>query len=206
MISRLTGILVEKHPPTLLLDVHGVGYDIEAPLSTFYQLPELHQQITLLTHLMIREEAMLLYGFLRESERELFRTLIKVNGVGAKMALNILSAMELEIFVHCIQSGDIQRLIKIPNVGKKTAERLIVELRDRLATLRISSPVLVANSENETSTTSHKIYITSPVEDAISALVSLGYKPQEASRWVHSIEEANLSSEELIRRALRAAM
>jgi Holliday junction DNA helicase RuvA len=206
MISRLTGILVEKHPPTLLLDVHGVGYDIEAPLSTFYQLPELHQQLTLLTHLIIREEAMLLYGFLRESERELFRTLIKVNGVGAKMALNILSAMELEIFVHCIQSGDIQRLIKIPNVGKKTAERLIVELRDRLTALRLSSPAVVTSAEGETTTPPHKIYITSPVEDAISALVALGYKPQEASRWVHSVEEANLSSEELIRRALRAAM
>ena len=132
MIGRIRGIILEKHPPLLLLDVHGIGYEIEAPMTTFYKLPEVGAEVNIFTHLVIREDAHLLFGFASEDERRMFRTLIKVNGVGARMALTILSGIESADFAACIQRGDSDRLVKLPGVGKKTAERLIVEMRDRI--------------------------------------------------------------------------
>lgn len=198
MITHLHGTLIEKQPPSLVIDVHGVGYEVEAPMSTFYHLPELNQEIKLLTHLIIREDAHILFGFGTEAERQMFRTLIRVNGVGPKLALSILSAMELETFIHCVQQGDLAKLIKIPGVGKKTAERLVIETRDRLAQTTVQS----TNSARQSLTQG----VTSAAEDAVSALVALGYKLQEASQLVNAIKEDGLSSEVLIRRALQKAL
>lgn len=192
MISRLHGLLIEKQAPLLVIDVHGVGYEVYAPMSTFYQLPDLHQEVHLLTHLHVREDALTLYGFMTEAERQLFRHLIRVNGVGAKLALSILSAMELNTFIQSIQLNDLKQLIKIPGVGKKTAERLVVEMRDRLKEFPLSPPPTSS--------------ITTPLDDAISVLVALGYKSSEAMHLVHGVKQEGLSSEELIRRALQTAL
>ncbi|RKZ39335.1 MAG: Holliday junction branch migration protein RuvA [Gammaproteobacteria bacterium] len=201
MISRLHGLLIEKQPPLLVIDVQGVGYEVFAPMSTFYNLPEVNAEISLLIHFVVREDAHVLYGFLNESERMLFRDLIRVSGIGPKLALSILSSMELATFVNSIHHNDTARLKRIPGVGKKTAERLVVEMRDRLEKQRItpttSSPPTSAPLTQG---------ITSPVDDAISALIALGYKPADASHWVHAVAEEGLSSEVLIRRALQSAL
>lgn len=198
MIGRLRGKLVHKAPPMLLIEVQGVGYEVEAPMTTFYQLPEVGEDIHLYTHLAVRDDAHLLFGFATENERHLFRTLIKVNGVGAKMALTILSGMETDDFAICIRDGDTVRLTRLPGVGKKTAERLIIEMRDRLKDFNVTSypasqNLAPANRDNST-------------EDAISALIGLGYKPQEASRFVHAVAMPEMSSEEIIREALKASV
>ena len=194
MIGFLRGTLLKKQPPLLILDVNGVGYEIDAPMTTFYILPDIGNEIEIFTHLVVRDDAHLLFGFATEDERHLFRNLIKVNGVGAKMALTILSGIEADEFSQCIQNNDAERLIKLPGVGKKTAERLIIEMRDRLDNL----PKLTISHENNKAR-SHK----APVDEAVSALISLGYKPSEASRYVLAIAEDNMSSEELIRKALK---
>lgn len=198
MIGRLRGELVYKQPPFLMLDVNGVGYEIEAPMSTFYDLPLQGGAIILFTHLAIRDDAHVLYGFASESERGLFRSLLKVNGVGAKMALAILSGMSADEFAHCIQTNDTATLVRLPGIGKKTAERLIVEMRDRLdklASLTGAAPVTGgAVAAGPASATS----------DALGALVALGYKPNDASRMVRAVESDGLDSEEIIRRALKA--
>ena len=196
MIGRLHGILLEKQPPQLLLDVGGVGYEVSAPMTTFYELPETGNEITLHTHLAVREDAHVLYGFLREQDRLLFRTLIKVSGVGPKLALAILSGMSADEFAGLVQIGDSAALTKLPGVGKKTAERLVVEMKDRLKDWQ---GVTIAPE------TSSVVPAKNTVKDAVSALVSLGYKPQEASRMVSQVESDGLSSEEMIRLALRAA-
>ncbi len=198
MIGRLHGILLEKQPPQLLLDVGGVGYEISAPMTTFYELPETGNEITLRTHLAVREDAHVLYGFLREQDRLLFRTLIKVSGVGPKLALAILSGMSADEFAGCVQNGDSALLTRLPGVGKKTAERLVVELKDRLKDWQGST--LTADIS-----TNRAVPASDALKDAISALVSLGYKPQEASRMVSQLESDGLASEELIRLALKAA-
>jgi len=204
MISRLHGLLIEKQPPQLVIDVQGVGYEVFAPMSTFYNLPEINNEISLLTHLSVREDAHVLYGFLNESERGLFRDLIRVSGIGPKLALSILSSMELPTFVQCIHNNDLKKLIRIPGVGKKMAERLVVEMRDRLSNLRSSTTA--SPTAPATNTGSLTQGITSPVEDAISALIALGYKPADATRWVQAVAEDGLSSEVLIRRALQSAL
>jgi Holliday junction DNA helicase RuvA len=195
MIGRLTGIIVEKKPPALLIDVNGVGYEVDAPMSTFYLLPELGKKIVLYTHLVVREDAQLLYGFASEQERKMFRQLIKVSGVGAKMAISILSGMSADEFARCIRLRDTSSLTRVPGIGKKTAERLVVEMHDRLkgdeSPLAVSMPVAGGVADGRA--------------DAISALIALGYKPAEASRWVESISGDDLPSEELIRQALRLA-
>lgn len=199
MIGRLRGKLVYKQPPSLLLDVQGVGYEVEAPMTTFYQLPDNGEEVHLYTHLSIRDDAHLLFGFASEEERRLFRTLIKVNGIGAKMALTILSSIESNDFALCIQQGDTERLVKLPGIGKKTAERLVVEMRDRLKDWEL----------NET-----KVNNTAPsaaqganiLNEAESALIALGYKPQEASRFVHAVASEDMSAEEIIRQALKASV
>lgn len=198
MIGLLRGRILHKQPPQLLLDVHGVGYEVDAPMTTFYSLPEVGEEVTLFTHLAVREDAHTLYGFSKPADRDLFRHLLKVNGVGARLALTILSGMEPVQFVQCIRQGDADTLVRLPGIGKKTAERLVMELRDRLdkepaATGVPSVDPAVAVPLN-------------PVEDAVSALVGLGYKPQEASRMVRGINAADLSPEEIIRQALQAVV
>ncbi|WP_426416548.1 Holliday junction branch migration protein RuvA [Aestuariirhabdus sp. LZHN29] len=201
MIGRLRGTLLEKQPPNLLIEAGGVGYEVDAPMSVFYRLPELGQEVTLYTHFVVREDAQLLYGFADRKERELFRTLIRVNGVGPKLALTILSGIEASAFVRCVHSNDSASLVKLPGVGKKTAERLIVEMRDKLDGLGASFaelPTLAAAVDS--------VPVQDQVSDAVSALVALGYKPAEASRAVSRVEEAGLSSEELIRRSLKGML
>lgn len=196
MIGRLRGTLIEKRPPALLLDVNGVGYELEAPMSTFYALPEVGREVVLHTHLIVREDAHQLYGFAREADRALFRQLLKVTGVGAKIAIGILSGMTPEAFVRCIEFQDAATLTRLPGIGKRTAERLLVELRDRLS--------ITASVESVPGKTMH-VQPDDAVGDAMSALVALGYKPQEASRWIGSIDTQGLRSEDIIRKALQLA-
>jgi holliday junction DNA helicase RuvA len=199
VIGRLRGELVSKKPPFLLLDVQGVGYEIEAPLSTFYNLPEPGGQVTLHTHLHVREDAHVLYGFGSESERGLFRSLIRVSGVGAKMALAILSGMSAEEFARCVADGDTASLVRLPGIGRKTAERLLVEMRDRIGALPATATMAGGRQ-------AAAARAPDPVSDAVSALVSLGYKPQEASRLVSAVEAEAERSEDLIRLALKATL
>ena len=190
MIGQLKGQLILQQPPLLMLDVQGVGYEVLAPMSTFYALPELQQTTTLLTQLIVREDQHTLYGFKTEYERELFRTLIKVNSVGPKLALAILSGIESDEFIRCVNQNEAAGLVRIPGVGKKTAERLIIEMRDKLP-------------NNNTSDQSPLTGQTQALQDAIAALHALGYKPQEAKKAVKSVQQNDLSSEKLIRLALQ---
>lgn len=202
MIGRLRGKIIEKRPPHMVLDVNGVGYEVEAPMTTFYRLPEVGAETQLFTHMAVREDAHLLFAFSTEDERRLFRALLKVNGVGAKLALAIISGIEPAHFAECVNQGDTARLISLPGIGKKTAERLIVEMRDRLADWRIETSPSAAVPASGASPPRHD-----PVADAVAGLVSLGYKPQEASRLVHSLDfDPGAASEEIIRQALRAAV
>ncbi len=198
MIGRLKGILLEKQPPHILLDVQGVGYELDAPMSTFYKLPTLGETVTLHTHMVVREDAQLLYAFAEKRERELFRELIRLNGVGPKLALALMSGLEVDELIRAVQAQDTSALVRVPGVGKKTAERLLIELRDRFKaweTLPGSFKPLASGSAPPMPA-SHSA-------DAVSALISLGYKPQEASRAIAAVEVDGLSSEELIRRALK---
>lgn len=201
MIGRLNGKILEKQPPYLLLDVNGVGYELEAPMSTFYNLPVDQEAVILYTHLLVREDAQILYGFSDPSERDMFRGLLKINGVGAKMALAILSGMSGAEFCHCVRNGDVKLLTRIPGIGKKTAERLIVEMKDRLDKLFGDHSGGVELTPAAKTEHRHE-----PVADAVEALIALGYKPPEASRMVQSIDCDGLASEEIIRLALRASM
>ncbi len=200
MIGRLRGKLRLKQPPWLLIDVQGVGYEVEAPMTTIYKLPALDEEVTLYTHLVVRDDAHLLFAFAEEQERLLFRTLIKVNGVGAKMALAILSGMEADEFAQCIRNGDGVSLTRLPGVGKKTAERLIVEMRDKLKDWQLSSSPVSAAGEGSHSKAND------PADEAVSALIALGYRPQEASKYVMAVATGDMSSEELIREALKASV
>jgi len=200
MIGRLRGILADKQPPRLLVDVHGVGYELEAPMSTFYQLPATGSEVSLHTHLVVREDAQQLYGFASEPERRMFRALIKVSGVGAKLALTILSGSSADEFARYVTEGDSGALTRLPGVGKKTAERLVVEMRDRLADWAEGAAALAAASPPGVTPPADE-----PSREALSALVALGYKPQEASRLIRAVETAGLASEEIIRLALKGA-
>lgn len=192
MIGFLRGKILRKQPPLLVLDVHGVGYEVEAPMSTFYDLPDTGAEITLHTHLIVREDAHILFGFLTESERRMFRSLIRVNGVGPRLALTILSGISADAFARCVRDSDSAALTRLPGIGKKTAERLVVEMRDRLDQFQEGL------ADGATA--------GSPREEALSALIALGYKPPEATRMLQGIKETDLSSEELIRRALQSAV
>ncbi len=198
MIGHLTGKLIVKQPPWLMLDVHGVGYELEAPMSTFYQLPELQQAVSLHTHMVVREDAQLLYGFATEAERRWFRSLIKVNGVGAKLALGILSSMDAGEFARCVRDKEAARLVKLPGVGKKTAERLIIEMQDRLAEWH-NEPIDSVHFSHGPAEASN----SSVEQEAQHALIALGYKPQEASRMLSLVTDQAESSEALIRAALK---
>jgi Holliday junction DNA helicase RuvA len=195
MIGFLRGVLAAKHPPVLLLDVAGVGYEVEAPMSTFYELPDVGDTVRLVTHLAIREDAHVLYGFATEAERSLFRGLIKVSGVGPRIALAILSGISVEGFARCVRAEDSASLVKVPGIGKKTAERLIVEMRDRLgAGDRLAGGAGEARSGP-----------AAAEDEAYGALVALGYRPPEAVKMLSSIDMGGLTSEEIIRAALQAA-
>lgn len=197
MIGQINGIILEKQPPQLIVDVHGLGYEIDAPMSTFYQLPDIGQQVLLFTHFSVREDAHHLYGFYTQNERLLFKTLLKVNGVGPRLALTILSSVTPPEFVNFVLNNDTGSLVRLPGVGKKTAERLVIEMRDKLADWNTNNTVTNATNKNER----HQI-----LQDAISALIALGYKQPEANRVVTKIDDGSATSEALIRLALREMM
>lgn len=201
MIGQVRGIILEKLPPQLLVDVQGVGYEIDAPMSTFYQLPEVGSEVKLFTHLIIREDAHALYGFYTRDERLLFRALLKVNGVGPRLALTILSSIAADEFVRCVLNNDTASLVRLPGIGKKTAERLVIEMRDKLSSWQQVEKNSDSTIQVKVSGTRHQ-----SLQDAISALISLGYKQQEASRTVARVDDGAAASEELIRRALREMM
>lgn len=192
MIGFLRGTLVSKRPPQLTVDVGGVGYDLETPMSTFYRLPEAGESLTLLTHLLVREDAHLLYGFSTEAERALFRKLLKVSGVGARIALGILSGISAEGFRRCVLERDLITLTRIPGIGRKTAERLVVEMADSIEQLDGGEPggAMAANGAEG---------------EAHGALLALGYKPAEATQLLAELDTAQLGAEELIREALKRA-
>lgn len=196
MIGRLRGTLVSKQPPWLLVEVGGVGYELEAPMSTIYDLPSTGKEVTLLTHYAVKEDSVALYGFLLETERALFRNLQKVSGIGAKIALAVLSGVSTSDFARLVQAGDVVALTKIPGIGKKTAERIVVELRDRLDGLATALPSGIQ---------AHGAALD-PAGEATVALQQLGYKPAEVTRLVQKVAAEGDSAESIIRKALRAAL
>lgn len=198
MIGRLRGELVEKTPPRLLLDVNGVGYELESPMSTIFELPPTGSTVQLVVHFHVREDAQILYGFLTELERTLFRQLLKVTGIGAKMALAILSGMNPREFALVVGSADTAALVRLPGVGKKTAERLIIEMRDKVEDISDAASAIAGASGS--------LIAGDPVAEATEALVSLGYKPADASKMIRKIAKPEHSSEVLIRLALKGAL
>ncbi|MDF7671430.1 Holliday junction branch migration protein RuvA [Orbaceae bacterium ESL0721] len=199
MIGRLRGKVIEKQPPRVLIEVGGVGYDVFMPMTCFYELPDNGQEVIVLTHFVVREDAQILYGFNNERERELFRELIKVNGVGPKLALAILSGMSAAQFLHAVEFNELTTLIKLPGVGRKTAERLIVEMKDRIKNIStsIDEPIQKVGEKHSTNHIEN---------EAVSALIALGYKPQEASRIIGKVIQPDMDCEALIREALKAAL
>lgn len=200
MIGRIRGKLLEKQAPELLVDVNGVGYEIQAPMTTIYQLPALGDNVELFTHLVVREDAHLLFGFATLRDRAMFRALIKVNGVGPKLALTILSGMDVDDFVRCVRDGDAAGLVKLPGVGKKTAERLLIEMRDRLRDWHVDG--MAAKDGGAQLPSSEGDYLL----EAESALIALGYKPQEATKMIAAVKSEGTTSEALIRAALKKAV
>ena len=190
MIGSLKGRLVEKLPPRVLVEAGGVGYEVEVPMSTAFALPEVGAEVALLTHLVVRDDAHLLYGFATKGERDLFRALIKINGVGPKLALTVLSGISRDAFVVCVRDGDVAQLTRLPGIGKKTAERLIIELKDRFAGADAIGSTLAAT----------------PAAEAVRALESLGYKTSEATKMVQGVGKDATSAEDIIRRALQRAL
>ncbi len=194
MIGRLKGTLIHKGPPWLVLDVHGVGYELEAPMSTFYDLPEVGREVALFTHYAQKEDSVSLYGFLSESERRLFRDVQKVSGIGAKIALAVLSGTSVDQFARLLQTSDVAALTRIPGIGKKTAERMVVELRDRAADMG-GGPIAGASGQPG-----------DPLSEAITALQTLGYKPAEAERMARKAFSDGDPAEAIIRKALQSAL
>ncbi|MCW8327492.1 Holliday junction branch migration protein RuvA [Photobacterium sp. SDRW27] len=204
MIGRLRGTILEKQPPEVLLEVGGIGYEVQMPMSCFYELPEVGQEAVISTHFIVREDAQLLYGFNKKSERELFREVIKANGVGPKLGLAILSAMTASQFVLSVENEDITTLVKIPGVGKKTAERLVVEMKDRLKGWG-EGDLFTPASDTAASNAAVEAPSAARAEDeAVSALIALGYKPQQASKVVSQVAQPDMTSEAMIRDALRS--
>jgi len=193
MIGSVRGRIASKTPPQLTVDVGGLGYELEAPMSTFFHLPPVGEEVRLLTHLIVREDAHILYAFATDDERGLFRNLIKVSGVGPKIALALLSGISVEAFAQCVQNQDIASLTRVPGIGRKTAERLVVEMRDRLASRDIAGGATAVAAA------------ASPESEAFGALVALGYRPAEATRLLKTAGPGTHSTEELIRRALQGA-
>lgn len=204
MIGRIRGILVEKLPPFVLVDVMGVGYEIQMPMTSLYQLPETGCEVNIYTHFIVREDAQLLFGFANKDERALFREVIKANGVGPKLALTILSGMSAQQFIVAVNEGDVTSLVKLPGVGKKTAERLLVEMKDRLGNLVFGQEMSFSASLAGGNQTIVESPSTSAKSEAISALIALGYTQVQADKMVKGVYREELSSEELIREALRS--
>ena len=196
MIGRLRGTLISKQPPSLLIEVGGIGYDVDAPMSTIYDLPATGKEVTLLIHYAVREDGVSLYGFLREPDRAMFRNLLKVSGIGAKIALAVLSGVSTDDLSRLVHAGDVVALTKIPGIGKKTAERMVVELRDRVDAVGVRLPSTIAGDAAP----------ADPVAEATVALQQLGYKPVEASRLVQKVAAEGDTAEAIIRKALRAAL
>lgn len=205
MIGRIEGRLLEKQPPEVLIDVNGIGYEIHMPMTSFYQLPAVGENVAVYTHFVVREDAQLLFGFAEKMERELFRELIKANGVGPKLGLTILSGMSAGQFLVSVQHEDVSALVSLPGVGKKTAERLVVELKDRLAKFgkkqAVDVPFEMGNRPADTI-----VSLNDAREEAQSALVALGYKPAQASKLIESVYQDGMGCESLIREALKAAL
>ena len=197
MIARLAGTLVSKQPPLLVIDVAGVGYEVEAPLPVFYDLPEIGQPLTILTHLAVKDDAHTLYGFASEAQRSLFRQLLKISGIGAKLALSILSGASGEELARYVADRDAAALTRVPGIGKKTAERIIIELRDKLDYLPAGSAPAGPGRPAPAG---------GPVGEATNALIALGYKPQEAGRMARDVAQADMDVEEIIRHALQATV
>lgn len=200
MIGCLIGEVFALEAPTVLLNVNGVGYEIDTPLSTFCQLQK-GQHVTLWTHLVVREDAQQLYGFIDAQEKLIFRTLLKVNGVGPKMALGILSTLSIELLIHTIEHDDINTLIKVPGVGRKTAERLMIELRDRFKALSVQ-----ATTGSTVTSAQIQFNSNSPIAEAEAALQSLGYKPIEAQKAIAAVKADYTEAADLIRAALKSMM
>lgn len=194
MIGRLSGTLLAKQPPQILLDVHGVGYEVEAPMSTFFRLPAVGDSLVLHTHLVVREDAQLLFGFATQTEKALFRELIKVSGVGPKVALAVLSGISAEDFWATVRSGETGRLVKLPGIGKKTAERLVMELRDK------------AGAGGEVSLPGVAAAPLGALAEARAALAALGYKPAEVQRLTEAVYKDGMSTEAIIQDALKRAL
>lgn len=203
MIGRLRGIVLEKQPPLVLLEASGVGYEVHMPMTCFYELPETGNEAVVFTHFVVREDAQLLFGFTNKQERTLFRELIKVNGVGPKLALAILSGMSAQQFVNAVEREEPASLVKLPGIGKKTAERLVVEMKDRFKGMHgdLFTPATGLELTHPAGPVQNDVEA-----EAVAALVALGYKPQEASRMVSKIARSGVDSETLIREALRAAL
>ena len=205
MIGRLRGIILEKQPPIVLLELQGVGYEVHMPMTCFYELPDVGKEAIVFTHFVVREDAQLLYGFNDKQERALFKELIKVNGVGPKLALAILSGMSAQQFVSAIEQEAITSLVKLPGIGKKTAERLVVEMKDRFKGL--NGDLFNPMSDIDLPDVKSKVPYPADMEaEAAAALIALGYKPQEASRMISKVAKPDSDSETLIRDALRAAL
>lgn len=202
MIGHLRGILLEKSPPEILLEVDGIGYEVLLPMTSFYHLPEVNMEASIYTHLVVREDAHLLFGFYHKQDRTLFRELIKTNGVGPKLALAILSAMSVNEFSYAIEHEELSKLVKIPGVGKKTAERLIVELKGKFKAYQ-HDDFFIEQTTTQSGIETDKVSAT---DDAISALVALGYKPAEAEKMVKRVAKPEWDSEQLIREALKSAL
>ncbi|WP_199608912.1 Holliday junction branch migration protein RuvA [Flocculibacter collagenilyticus] len=207
MIGRIRGIVIEKQAPEVLIEAAGVGYEIQMPMTNFYQLPDVDQEAVIYTHFVVREDAQLLYGFINKTERHLFRLLIKANGVGPKLGLAILSGMSAEQFVQCVQHDDSTALVKLPGIGKKTAERLIIEMRDRIKDWGVD---ISADTSNKISGTmqieSTFVIKDDPSDDAMSALVSLGYTQSQAQKAVKAVYKESMNSEETIKLALKSML
>ncbi len=195
MIGFLRGEILTKQPPMLVLDVQGVGYELEAPMTTFYDLPDVGQPARVYTHMVVREDAQLLYAFTDLKQRSLFRSLLRVNGVGPRVALAILSGLSANEFFTCVMNEDASQLTRVPGVGRKTAQRLLVEMRDKLTPDESGLPAIASAPAGAA---------PSPVQDAVSALIALGYKSVDASRAVRALPDKDISSEEMIRQALQA--
>ena len=206
MIGRIRGTLAEKQPPEILVDVAGVGYEIHMPMTSFYQLPAVGEEVVVYTHFVVREDAQLLFGFADKMERGLFRELIKANGVGPKLGLAILSGMSAGQFLASVQNEDVSALVSLPGIGKKTAERLVVELKDRLAKFGKAQSIVVPPPSGDLLSKNTIVEVNDAREEAQSALIALGYKPAQASKLVDSVYNEGMESEALIREAWKAAI
>ena len=205
MIGRIRGVLIEKTPGQALVECSGLGYEVDIPYTTFFNLPEPNEEVLLHTHFAVREDHQSLFGFSSRFDRDLFRQLIKVNGVGPKLAVGILSGLDANQFIRCVEARDVNALVKLPGVGKKTAERLLIEMADRIGQLEGEfAPMTQGDNVGGVSSAPSSSNSHDPIEEAEAALISLGYKPQEAAKAISKVSEDGMSSQELIRLALRA--